>query len=156
MSVVTEPTPAPAAEPTVDEAIAHVEDQLSFVFGRARAVWKEAAQQIHPELNPAGYKLLATVVRLGSTNAHVLTELFDMDKSVVSRQIRMLEEVGLVESRPDERDGRVRVLVPTPLAVERITAVRARNQSRLHAVLRERSVEELELFAEMLGGLAEA
>ncbi|MFE6964350.1 MarR family winged helix-turn-helix transcriptional regulator [Agromyces sp. NPDC057679] len=153
---MTEPTAATAAEPTVDEAIAHVEDQLSFVFGRARAVWKEAAQQIHPELNPAGYKLLATVVRLGSTNAHVLTELFDMDKSVVSRQIRMLEEVGLVESRPDERDGRVRVLAPTPLAVERITAVRARNQSRLHAVLRERSVAELELFAEMLGGLAEA
>lgn len=155
MSVVTEPT-APAVEPTVDEAIAHVEEQLSFVFGRARTVWKEAAQQIHPELNPAGYKLLATVVRLGSTNAHALTELFDMDKSVVSRQIRMLEEVGLVESRPDERDGRVRVIAPTPLAVERITAVRARNQSRLHAVLRERSVGELELFAQMLGGLAEA
>lgn len=153
MSVVTESAADPA---TVDQAIARVEDQLSVVFGRARTVWKEAAQQIHPELNPAGYKLLATVVRLGSTNAHVLTELFDMDKSVVSRQVRMLEEVGLVESRPDERDGRVRVLVPTAEAIERVTAVRARNQSRLHAVLRERSVDELVLFAEMLGGLAEA
>lgn len=153
MSVVTESAADPA---TVDQAIARVEDQLSVVFGRARTVWKEAAQQIHPELNPAGYKLLATVVRLGSTNAHVLAELFDMDKSVVSRQVRMLEEVGLVESRPDERDGRVRVLVPTAEAIERVTAVRARNQSRLHAVLRERSVDELVLFAEMLGGLAEA
>jgi DNA-binding MarR family transcriptional regulator len=143
-------------DPSIEQAIAHVEDQLSVVFGRARAIWKEAAAQIHPELNPAGYKLLSTVVRLGSTNAHVLAELFDMDKSVVSRQVRMLEEVGLVESRPDERDGRVRVLVPTELAVERVTAVRARNQSRLHAVLRERTADELELFAEMLGVLAEA
>lgn len=143
-------------EPSVDEAIARVEDQLSVVFGRARTVWKEAAQQIHPELNPAGYKLLSTVVRLGSTNAHVLAELFDMDKSVVSRQLRMLEEVGLLESRPDERDGRVRVLVPTPLALERVTSVRARNQSRLHAALRERTPEELLLFAEMLGVLADA
>ncbi len=143
-------------DPSIEQAIAHVEDQLSVVFGRARATWKEAAQQIHPELNPAGYKLLSTVVRLGSTNAHVLAELFDMDKSVVSRQVRMLEEVGLVESRPDERDGRVRVLVPTELAVERVTAVRARNQSRLHAVLRERTADELELFAEMLGVLSQA
>lgn len=143
-------------DPSIEQAIAHVEDQLSVVFGRARTVWKEAAAQIHPELNPAGYKLLATVVRLGSTNAHVLAELFDMDKSVVSRQVRMLEEVGLVESRPDERDGRVRVLAATPLAIERVTAVRASNQSRLHAVLRERTADELELFAEMLGVLSQA
>ncbi|MGX5697435.1 MarR family winged helix-turn-helix transcriptional regulator [Agromyces soli] len=143
-------------DPSIEQAIAHVEEQLSVVFGRARTVWKEAAAQIHPELNPAGYKLLATLVRLGSTNAHVLAELFDMDKSVVSRQVRMLEEVGLVESRPDERDGRVRVLVPTAEAVERVTAVRARNQSRLHAVLRERTAGELELFAEMLGVLSQA
>jgi len=86
----------------------------------------------------------------------VLAELFDMDKSVVSRQLRMLEEVGLVESRPDERDGRVRVLMPTTEAIERVTAMRARNQSRLHAALRERTPEELLLFAEMLGVLADA
>lgn len=142
--------------PSLDEAIARVEEQLGLVFNRARTVWKEAAQQIHPELNPAGYKLLSTIVRLGSSNAHQLAELFDMDKSVVSRQVRILEEDGLVVSRPDERDGRVRVLEPTPFAVERVAALRVKNQARLHEALSERSVSELETFAEMLKVLSEA
>lgn len=152
MSVMTEPN----VGASVDEAVARVEEQLAFLFNRARTVWKEAAQQIHPELGPAGYKLLSTIVRHGSSNAHALSEHFDMDKSVVSRQVRILEEAGLVESRPDERDGRVRVLVPTEFAIERVQALRAVNQARLHAVLRGRTVAELETFAELLGGIAEA
>ena len=81
------------------------------LFSRIRTVWKESAQQVHPDLQPAGYKLLSAITRLGTANAHVLAEMFDMDKSVVSRQIRMLEDLGLVETRIDGRDGRVRVLV---------------------------------------------
>jgi hypothetical protein len=46
------------ADPAVDEAIARVEEQLGVVFNRARLVWKQAAEQIHPDLQPAGYKVL--------------------------------------------------------------------------------------------------
>lgn len=144
------------ADPAVDEAIARVEEQLGVVFNRARLVWKQAAEQIHPDLQPAGYKVLSTITRLGSTTAHVLATELDMDKSVVSRQVRVLEEVGLVESLPDERDGRIRVLRPTATAVERISAVRASNQARVRAALENRSVDELRTFAEMLRVLAEA
>ncbi|MFE5672806.1 MarR family winged helix-turn-helix transcriptional regulator [Agromyces sp. NPDC056523] len=144
------------AEPAVDEAVALVEEQLGVVFNRARLVWKEAADQVQPGLQPAAYKVLATIVRLGSTNAHVLADVLDMDKSVVSRQIRVLEEAGLVESRPDERDGRLRALSATPTAVERVLAVRAANQARVRAALEPRSVDELRTFAEMLRVLAEA
>ena len=100
--------------------------------------------------------MLSTITRLGSTTAHVLASELDMDKSVVSRQVRVLEEAGLVESHPDERDGRIRVLRPTPTAVERVAAVRANNQARVRAALEHRSVEELNAFAEMLRVLAEA
>ena len=87
-----------------DEAIADVEEQLSMLFSRIRTVWKESAEQVHPDLQPAGYKLISAITRLGTTNAHVLADMFDMDKSVVSRQIRMLEEFGLVEAA-DRRGG---------------------------------------------------
>jgi DNA-binding MarR family transcriptional regulator len=147
---------AMTADPALDEAIALVEDQLGVVFNRARLVWKEAADQVQPGLPPAAYKVLAMIVRLESTNAHVLADLLDMDKSVVSRQIRVLEEGGLVESRPDERDGRLRALSATPMAVERVLAVRAANQARVRAALEPRSVSELRTFAEMLRVLAEA
>jgi len=86
----------------------------------------------------------------------VLATELDMDKSVVSRQVRVLEEAGLVESLPDERDGRIRVLQPTATAVERVSAVRTSNQARVRAALENRSVDELRTFAEMLRVLAEA
>ncbi|MFB6610189.1 MarR family winged helix-turn-helix transcriptional regulator [Agromyces sp. NPDC056379] len=150
MTIVTE------ASPALDEAIAEVEEQMSVLFSRARLIWKEAAQQVHPDLQPAAYKLLSTIVRHGSANAHVLAEMFEMDKSVVSRQVRLLEELGLVETRADERDGRVRVLVATPVAEERVREVRERNQQRLRGVLLDRPEAELRGFAQLLRSIAEA
>lgn len=150
MTIVTE------ASPALDEAIAEVEEQMSVLFSRARLIWKEAAQQVHPDLQPAAYKLLSTIVRHGSANAHVLAEMFEMDKSVVSRQVRVLEELGLVETRADERDGRVRVLVATPIAEERVREVRERNQQRLRGVLLDRPEAELRGFAQLLRSIAEA
>lgn len=159
MTVVTEAAPADDRADTpdpVDERIIAVEQGLAFLFNRARSVWIESAKQIHPDLQPAGYKLLSTTARLGQANAHVLAELLAMDKSVVSRQVRQLEEMGLLESRPDERDGRVRVLVATPTAAEALRREGTDSQRRLRAALRKRSPEELQAFAEILNFIAEA
>jgi DNA-binding MarR family transcriptional regulator len=150
MTLVTE------ASDGIDEAIADVEDELSMLFSRIRTVWKESAQQVHPDLQPAGYKLLSAITRLGTTNAHVLAETFEMDKSVVSRQLRMLEDLGLVETRIDERDGRVRVLVATPKAFDLVQGVRDRNQQRLRDVLVGRPEAELRSFADLLRSIGNA
>jgi DNA-binding MarR family transcriptional regulator len=150
MTLVTE------ASDGIDEAIADVEGELNMLFSRIRTVWKESAQQVHPDLQPAGYKLLSAITRLGTTNAHVLAETFEMDKSVVSRQIRMLEDLGLVETRADERDGRVRVLVATPRAFELVQGVRDRNQQRLRDVLVGRPEAELRSFADLLRSIGNA
>jgi DNA-binding MarR family transcriptional regulator len=150
MTTVTE------ASAPLDEAIVDVEVQMSVLFSKARLVWKEAAQQVHPDLQPAAYKLLSTIVRLGSANAHVLAEMFEMDKSVVSRQIRILEELDLVETRADEHDGRVRVLVATPTALDRVREVRERNHARLRNVLVDHPESELRSFADLLRRIAEA
>ncbi len=143
------------ADPELDAAIAAVEDQFGIVFNRARIVWAESAKLVHPQLQPAGYKLLSSIVRAGSTNAHALAELYDMDKSAISRQIRQLEELGLVESRADERDGRARVLVPTAEARDRVASVRSANQARLRNALAGRSVGELRSLADVLRIVAE-
>ncbi|WP_170298493.1 MarR family winged helix-turn-helix transcriptional regulator [Agromyces allii] len=144
------------ADQATASAIAEVEEQLSMLFNRVRTVWKEAAQQIHPDLQPAAYKLLSSITRLGTTNAHVLAEMYEMDKSVVSRQIRVLEEFGLVETRADEHDGRVRVLVATPKAIERVQSVRDANQQRLRDVLTGRPEAELRRFADLLRSIGNA
>ena len=144
MSVVTE------SATDLDGAIAEVEEQLSVLFGRVRLVYKDAAAQIHPDLGPVGYKILGTIVRLRETNASALAELLETDKAVVSRQIRMLEEAGLVVSRTDEKDGRARVLAPTDSAIERVRSARSVQQARLRSRLSSRPVEEVRAFAAML------
>lgn len=126
-----------------DESLAEFQWRLSMMFSRARSLWKESAARIHPDLQPAGYKLLAFVARTGTANAHQLAEAFEMDKSVVSRQVRALEEFGMVVSRPDEVDGRQRVLTATDEAQRALAELRADYADRLRAVLAELTPEEL-------------
>ncbi len=134
----------------MDEAIAEAEDQLGVLFGRVRLVYKEAAAQIHPDLQPVGYKILSSIVRLGETNASALAIALETDKSIVSRQLRTLEEAGLISIRVDPADARARVLAPTPEAVEKVGAARARQQERLRGLLASRPEDEVRTFAGIL------
>jgi len=140
----------------LDHTLDEVEEYLGVIVGRVRAVWKEAAASIHPDLQPVGYKILSTLVRLGEANAYALAEVLETDKSVVSRQVRMLEEAGLVVSRADAKDGRARVLSPTPAAVKLVRAVRTRQQDRLRSTLRSQPAAEVRAFAEMLRIISES
>lgn len=135
----------------VDEAIAEVEEQLSVLFNRVRLSVKESAIQIHPDLRPVGYKILTTIVRLGETTASALSDSLETDKAVISRQLRMMEDAGLVISRVDERDGRARLLSATPAATAGVTRVREQQQARLRGLLRSRPADEVRAFAGMLG-----
>src|SRR5690606_9463345 len=68
---------------TVDDVLADFQGHLNLIFARARTMWRESAARMHPELQPAGYKLLAFIARTGPTSAHQLAERFEMDKSTV-------------------------------------------------------------------------
>jgi len=140
----------------LDEALADLQGQLNLMFVRARSLWKESAARIHPELPPAAYKLLTFIAHAGSTSAHELADRFEMDKSMVSRQTRMLEELGLLQSRPDERDGRLRVLTATPVARDALAAVRRDNAERLRDAIAELSAEELQAASKVFRVLSEA
>ena len=139
----------------LDAAIVDAEDALSVLFSRVRLVYKTAAAQIHPELRPMGYKILSAIVRLGETSASALAESLETDKAVVSRQVRVLEEAGLVIVRADDRDGRARLLTATPAAIERVRSARATQQDRLREILRSRPESEVRAFADVLRVVAE-
>jgi DNA-binding MarR family transcriptional regulator len=140
---------------TIDDVMADFQGHLNLIFARARTMWRESAARMHPELQPAGYKLLAFIARTGPTNAHQLADRFEMDKSKVSRQIRMLEEFELLESRPDEHDGRLRVLTATPGACDMLAELRRENADRMRAVLAGLTPEEVEAASKAFRLLAE-
>lgn len=138
-----------------DDVLADFQGHLNLIVARVRTLWKESALRVHPDLQPSGYKLLAYIARTGDANAHRLAELFEMDKSLVSRQIRMLEDAGLLQSRPDERDGRLRVLTSTPAADRVLAELRAENAERMRSVLAELTPEEVAAASKAFRLLAE-
>lgn len=147
---------AATADAELDEALVEFQGQLNLMFARARTLWKESAARVHPELQPAGYKLLSYVARVGSANAHQLADSFEMDKSVVSRQVRMLEDLGLLQSRPDEADGRLRVLTATPAAATALADVRAEHADRMRSALSGLCPDELQTAAKVFRLFSEA
>jgi DNA-binding MarR family transcriptional regulator len=136
-------------------AISAVEQELALATGRARQLWKNAACEVHPGLQPAGFKLLWTIIHLQGASGHVLAGALDMDKSVISRQVRLLKEWGLVSTREDDTDGRSRILQATPYAIDRVKSVRSRQRGRLLDYLQSHSEEEVLAIAALLRALNE-
>lgn len=144
---------APATRTARDDEIAAVEEQLRSLFVRVRAVWKEAAAAVHPDLQPVGYKILSAVVRRGPMHAGAIAESLEIDKSVVSRQVRQLEALGLATSAADPSDGRARIIEPTPVAIERVGRRSSRMQQQLYAQLRTWPADDVGELARLLARL---
>jgi DNA-binding MarR family transcriptional regulator len=145
-----------AVVPTdVDSALGDLQAHLNLIFARTRSLWKESAARVDPELQVGGYKLLTFIERAETANAHELAERFEMDKSVISRQVRMLEELELLESHPDERDGRLRVLTATVSARASLAEVRREYGTRLRAVVDELTPDEIHAASKVFRLLAE-
>lgn len=138
-----------------DAEFADFQGHLNLIFARARSLWKESAARIHPELQPSGYKMLMFIARVGSSNAHEIAERFEIDKSMISRQVRMLEDLGLLESRPHDEDGRQRVLTATPTASDALTELRADHANRLRSALSELTQDEIQTASKVFRLLSE-
>ncbi len=141
------------APPELDQAVHRVEHELGRLFARIRVSWREAALTVHPDLQPLGYQVLASIATGKATSAGAIIDRLQTDKSAVSRQVRQLEQLGLVESVRDEDDRRARVLVATPLAQERVALARSRYEARLEARLRRWSAADLDHFTRLLADL---
>ncbi|KJL30620.1 MarR family winged helix-turn-helix transcriptional regulator [Microbacterium oxydans] len=144
-----------AVSQDVDSALGDLQTHLNLIFARTRSLWKESAARVDPELQVGGYKLLTFIERAETANAHELAERFEIDKSVISRQVRMLEELGLIESRPDERDGRLRVLTATPSACAALAALRRDHVTRLRTIVAELTPDEIAAASKVFRLLAE-
>ncbi|WP_144874490.1 MarR family winged helix-turn-helix transcriptional regulator [Microbacterium sp. 1.5R] len=148
------PVDDPAVDsPAQDDAVHRVEHELGRLFARIRVSWREAAITVHPDLQPLGYQVLTSIASGRATSAGAIIERLQTDKSAVSRHVRQLEALGLVESVPDPDDRRARVLVATPLAQERVALARSRYEARLGERLRAWSDRDLDLVISLLRDL---
>lgn len=145
--------PAESEGSARDEAVVRVEREFGRLFARIRIGWREAAATVHPDLPALGYQVLVSVIGEERTTASRIIERLQVDKSVVSRHLRQLSELGLVESIRDPDDRRARQLVATDLAKERVAIARADYEGRIGERLRTWTTEDLDHFADLLRSL---
>ncbi|MET9545999.1 MarR family transcriptional regulator [Streptomyces sp. NPDC006627] len=141
------------AEPGVDREFLSLERELSLLMRRARASSGEMARQVHPDLEPAAYGLLVCLDDSGPQRATDLAAYIGVGKATMSRQLRAMEELGLVSREPDPADGRAWLIRLTPDGRARFRTVRAARRARYVRQLQGWDRSEVAELARLLGQL---
>ena len=130
-----------------------LERELTVLLRRARASSGEMAREVHPDLEPAAYGILARLAETGPERATVLAGYFGVGKATMSRQLRALEVLGLIRREPDPADGRAYLVQLTAGGAERFSRVRTARRARYVSRLSGWDRDELRELARLLGQL---
>lgn len=142
---------APEALATAeDEVFRAVEQELCTLLRRARAMSAELGRQVHPDLDPEAYGLLVGIHDRSLARASELAGHFGLGKATVSRQLKELAELGLIEREPDPDDRRAHILVLTEEGRRRMEHTRAARRKRWHALLGTWPLDDVRLLADIL------
>ncbi|GAA3296470.1 MarR family winged helix-turn-helix transcriptional regulator [Streptomyces cinereospinus] len=113
-----------------DQEFLALERELTVLLRRARANQGEMAREVHPDLEPAAYGLLVRLDECGRQRATELAAYIGVGKATVSRQLRALEDLGLVAREPDPADGRAWLVHLTEEGRTRVQRVREARRAR--------------------------
>lgn len=142
----------------VDHEYLSLERELTFLFRRARANQGEMAREVHPDLESAAYGLLVRLDEYGRQRATELAAYIGVGKATMSRQLRALEDLGLIAREPDPADGRAWLVDLTGEGRRRVAHVREARRARYVSQLSHwdrREVAELARLIHQLNGVME-
>ena len=134
----------------MEQSYRAMEEEFSILIRRARARSLEVARQVHPELDADAYGLLAELDRTGSSRVTDLAASIGVGKGTMSRQVRALEELGMVQRTADPADGRAFTLELTEQGRQRFRSARDARRAQLHGELSNWPVEDVERLAVLL------
>ncbi|WP_105976008.1 MarR family winged helix-turn-helix transcriptional regulator [Streptomyces geranii] len=124
------PGSGPGTGPGVEREFLALERELTVFLRRARANSGEMAREVHPDLESSAYGLLVRLDECGRQRATELAAYIGVGKATMSRQLRALEELGLVAREPDPADGRAWLVHLTDEGGARFRSVREARRAR--------------------------
>jgi DNA-binding MarR family transcriptional regulator len=149
-----EPAASPEATPGVDRpGFLALERELTVLLRRARASQGEMARAVHPDLEPSAYGLLVRLDECGGQRATDLAAYIGVGKATMSRQLRALEQLGLVTREPDPADGRAWLVALTQEGHDRVSRVREARRARYAGRLADWDPAEVTELARLLNQL---
>jgi DNA-binding MarR family transcriptional regulator len=135
------------------EAVRALEAEFGELINRFRRVISENANRVSPGMLPGAYKVFTTIVRRESITLSALADSLMADKGQISRTVRELEQLGLIQRTPDPDDGRSSLLSPTPEGLERLSAARAPQETTLVDALEEWPLDDIHNLTRLLHAL---
>jgi DNA-binding MarR family transcriptional regulator len=141
-----------ATPPRLDphEAFVRLEREIGLLLRRSRAISNRLSAELHPELDGAGYGLLALLEDTGPLRASDLVARLGLDKSTVSRQLATLVDLGLVDRAADPVDGRAQVLTPSAEGSTRLRRIRDARRARWESDLADWPADDVARLGELL------
>ncbi|MBK3637028.1 MarR family transcriptional regulator [Streptomyces sp. MBT97] len=136
-----------------DREFLSLERELTVLLRRARANQGEMAREVHPDLESAAYGLLVRLEECGRQRATELAGYIGVGKATMSRQLRALEQLGLVAREPDPADGRAWLVDLTEEGRTRVSRVREARRERYVSHFSDWDRREVAELARLLGQL---
>jgi DNA-binding MarR family transcriptional regulator len=139
----------------LDGRTAHeaLERELGVFWRRARSASDRLARAVHPDLDPAAYGLLIHLRDHGLVRPSDLAGYVGVGKGTISRQLKALESLGLIERRDDPADRRAHLLALTADGRRRLDAVRSARRQHLRARLTNWPEDDVRTLATLLARL---
>ena len=138
---------------SVDAAVQALEQQLSMLWRRARSNSYKVARRVHPDMEPAAYGLLVILQREGSMRLTDLAASIGVGKPSVSRQIAMLEQLGLVQKTADPLDGRAQSISLTDDGLRQLSTAQAARKEAFHQLMEDWSLSDLTTLGNLISQL---
>lgn len=134
-------------------AVRALEAEFSELITHFRRLITENANLVSPGMLPGAYKALTTIARCEQVTASALAERMLMDKGQVSRTVRELEDLDLIERTPDPSDGRSSLLRLTAHGTERLAAARVPQEGMLMRTLQDWNITDIGNLTRLLHAL---
>lgn len=136
---------------TRTDSLLQLEQEVGVLVRRVKRVIGVRARMVHEDMQPSSYLMLAYLAEHGATRSSAMAEIFAIDKGAISRQVRDLVDLGLVDRSQDPEDGRAWLLSANADAVRRLADVTEHRRTWLDEQLGDWSETELSDFVEELG-----
>ena len=130
-----------------------LEHELGVFMRRARAAADRLSRAVHPELDSGAYGLLSYLRDHGPARPSDLAGFVGVGKATISRQVKVLEDLGLIERLPDPADRRAHRLALTAEGTRRLDAVRSARLEHFHRRLSTWPEEDVRMLATLLARL---
>ncbi len=140
-----------------DRSILAVEQEFARMVAGARRSMRARAVAMDPSLLPFDFKVVGA---LWHHDAHLpehrgvtsreLTDMLETDKSMVSRSVKRLEEIGFVLREPDPADARAQLIRLSAEAAERYAATSHKQRMEVQERLRSWNTDQVQQLAQLL------